>query len=43
MSETIVREMEEVVGTTISGYNPLNYINYGCIRCGDSMCVEDCD
>ena len=25
VSETTVKEMEEVIGTTISGYNPLEY------------------
>ncbi|MBZ9693229.1 hypothetical protein [Clostridium sp. M14] len=43
VSETTVREMEQVIGTTISGYNPLNYIRYECSRCGDTGGIEDCD
>ncbi|WP_074432657.1 hypothetical protein [Clostridium ihumii] len=43
VSDTTIKEMEEVIGTTISGYNPLNYIEHDCSRCEDSMTIEDCD
>lgn len=43
VSETTIKEMEEIIGATISGYNPLNYVNYECSRCGDSMSAEDCN
>lgn len=28
VSETTIKEMEEVIGRNISGYNPLDYIEY---------------
>lgn len=43
VSKTTVKEMEEVLGSTISGYNPLDYIIYECVRCKDRVSVEDCD
>lgn len=42
VSETTVKEMEEVIGITISGYNPLDYVRYDCARCGDKGSIEDC-
>lgn len=39
VSEKTIEEMEKVIGTTISGYNPLHYIQYACKRCGDEMPV----
>jgi len=41
VSETTVKEMEEIIGSTISGYNPLNYIQYVCCECGDKYSVSD--
>ncbi|WP_085829092.1 hypothetical protein [Clostridium massiliodielmoense] len=43
VSETTVREMEEVIGTNISGYNPLHYIQYECSRCSDLITVGEVD
>ncbi|HID0769541.1 TPA: hypothetical protein ACXC99_003638 [Clostridium botulinum] len=41
VSQTTVKEMEEIIGSTISGYNPLNYIQYVCCECGDKCSVSD--
>lgn len=43
VSEITLKEMEEVIGQTISGYNPLNYIRYTCNKCGDSGRVDEMD
>lgn len=43
VSEITVKEMEEALGSTICGYNPLHYILYECSRCGDSISACDCD
>jgi hypothetical protein len=43
VSEITIKEMEEVLGSTISGYNPLNYIRYTCSRCEDTLRLDDCD
>lgn len=41
VSETTIKEMEEIIGPTISGYNPLNYIQYTCCECGYNYSVSD--
>lgn len=43
VSEQTVKEMEEVLGYSISGYNPLNYIQYTCSKCGASYNVGEVD
>lgn len=45
VSETTIKEMEEVLGSNISGYNPLNYIKYTytCSKCGESYSTDECD
>ena len=41
VSETTVDELRNVLGSNISGYNPLDYISYSCSRCEKIVCVED--
>lgn len=43
VSENTLEELEKVLGNSISGYNPLNYVRYECNRCGDEISVEDCE
>jgi hypothetical protein len=43
VSEITVKEMEDVLGSTICGHNPLHHIQYECSRCGDTMRVDDCE
>lgn len=41
VSDNTVKEIEAVLGSTICGYNPLNYIMYECSRCGGYISVDD--
>ncbi|GCD11706.1 hypothetical protein [Clostridium tagluense] len=41
VSDITINEMEEVLGTNISGYNPLDYITYICSRCAKKFSVKE--
>jgi hypothetical protein len=41
VSETTIKEIEQIIGSTISGYNPLNYIQYVCCECGAKYSVYE--
>lgn len=43
VSDTTIKEMEEILGSSISGYNPLNYIRYTCSKCEETLGVDECD
>lgn len=43
VSDITLKEMEEVLGSDISGYNPLHYVRYKCSRCGDRIRFDECD
>jgi hypothetical protein len=43
VSETTIKEMEEVLGSSISGYNPLNYLRYTCSNCEETLGIDECD
>jgi len=36
-----VEKVSFILGETWSGYNPLNYVHYDCIRCGRSYLPDD--
>lgn len=43
VSETTVKEMEEILGSSISGYNPLNYLKYTCSKCEETLGIDECN
>ena len=43
VSQQTIEDMERVIGSTVSGYNPLNYIKYICAKCNDKFGEEDVD